>query len=225
MTEKNFHKSHHDVASRLFSELEATLSSEEQFLAKLIYENNSRVILDVGCGDGKSLVSIWKYDFKKLYVGVGDNQESLQLARNKIDGKDGIMFDRGKLLDLPYADKTFDFAYSTNNTIGTIHKDDRKKFVAEMFRVLRYDGYLAISTWKRDKDTTRFLKEYLPMMNFKLFEIDDDRIATDKGVFGRIDLVFGMGDLLPTNGCRDYFITQVKMHDSGLYNAIVYRKG
>jgi|GEM_PF-6522506 SAM-dependent methyltransferase len=224
MTQENYHKSHHAVASSLFSELESTLESEAKFLAEFIDTNKSRVILDAGCGDGSSLIKLRNYNPKKLYVGIGNDQESLQLAKNKIEDKSGIFFDTGDFLDIHYPDKTFDFVYSTNNTIGTIRKDDRKKFVAEMFRVLRREGYLAISTWKRDKDTTKFLNNYLPIINFKIFEMDDDRISTDKGVFGRISLTLGIADLLPNKNKRDYMIQPIASHDSGLYDMILYRK-
>jgi ubiquinone/menaquinone biosynthesis C-methylase UbiE len=223
MTNKTIHGNNSTISSRVFQKLEDTLFQENQMLAKLIYDNNLNVILNVGGGDGKSLMDVRYYDMQKLYIGLEDNDELLKLARKKSEDKKSIKFDWGKASELPYADRTFDLVYATNNLIGTISKDKRNDFVKESFRVLRKNGYLMLSSWKKDKDTSEFLFRYYGAYS-NFVNISDDHIATNSGYYNRVGMISIMKDYLPDKHERDYVIQPEGMFDFGLYAGIAFKK-
>jgi ubiquinone/menaquinone biosynthesis C-methylase UbiE len=97
--------------------------------------------LDIGCGDGKTLLD-HAASFK---AGTGYDQSSyaLELARRDATSRGiaNVQFLRGKAVQLPFADDSFDFIFSERGPIG--HSD---LTMAEALRVLRPGGRIFYET-------------------------------------------------------------------------------
>ncbi len=119
-------------------------------LSKWIWDNDITNVLDIGCGQG---VCSAKIPPTTLYTGIEPSPYLLDRARNLYSA---ATFLEGSAYDIPFADSTFDGAFS----IAVWHLlSDINKATAEMARVLRSGGYYLIITadpnaegWKKSPD-------------------------------------------------------------------------
>lgn len=93
-------------------------------------------ILDAGCGTGGDALFLRRYG---TVVGLDLATEALALARERIPG----WLARGSVLQLPFADHSFDLVTSFDVLYHRAVIDERQA-LAEMRRVLRRDGRLLI---------------------------------------------------------------------------------
>ncbi|MGH9901715.1 MAG: class I SAM-dependent methyltransferase [Pyrinomonadaceae bacterium] len=95
-------------------------------------------VLDAGCGGGRYTVA-WRLLGAKPVVGLDVSTTGLTDAKRRAAeaGIDGVVFERGNVLDLHFAADTFDVVYSN----GVLHHTtDWAKGVAELVRVLKPGG-------------------------------------------------------------------------------------
>jgi ubiquinone/menaquinone biosynthesis C-methylase UbiE len=102
-------------------------------------------ILDCGCGPGSITVGLARWAPDGLTVGVDRAAEQLDGARTRARalGVENVAFRQGDIFDLPFADDTFDVAFS--QTV-LFHIPDREKALAEIKRVLRPGGWSRCAT-------------------------------------------------------------------------------
>lgn len=93
-------------------------------------------ILDAGCGTGGDALFLRRYG---TVVGLDLATEALTLARGRIPGR----LVRGSVLQLPFADHSFDLVTSFDVLYHRAVIDERQA-LAEVRRVLRRDGRLLI---------------------------------------------------------------------------------
>lgn len=93
-------------------------------------------ILDAGCGTGGDALFLRRYG---TVVGLDLATEALTLARGRIPGR----LARGSVLQLPFADHSFDLVTSFDVLYHRAVIDERQA-LAEVRRVLRRDGRLLI---------------------------------------------------------------------------------
>ncbi|WP_322494906.1 class I SAM-dependent methyltransferase [Chloroflexus sp.] len=93
-------------------------------------------ILDAGCGTGGDALFLRRYG---TVVGLDLATEALTLARGRIPGR----LARGSVLQLPFADHSFDLVTSFDVLYHQAVIDERQA-LAEVRRVLRRDGRLLI---------------------------------------------------------------------------------
>lgn len=94
--------------------------------------------LDAGCGGGRYTVALRRFGFKRV-VGVDLSEEGIRdaKARLRCSGLDGVSFRRGSVLHLPFADRSFDFAFSN----GVLHHTkDMPRGFRELLRILKPGG-------------------------------------------------------------------------------------
>ncbi len=95
-------------------------------------------VLDTGCGGGRYTVA-WRLLGAKRAVGVDISPIGIASAQQRVDdaGLDGVSFEEGSVLDLPFPDCSFDIVFSN----GVLHHTvDWEKGMSEMVRVLRPGG-------------------------------------------------------------------------------------
>jgi ubiquinone/menaquinone biosynthesis C-methylase UbiE len=97
-----------------------------------------RMALDAGCGGGRYTVSLRRLGFQRV-IGVDFSEQGIRDAKSRLRRSRiaGVSFRRGSVLDLPFRDGSFDFAFSN----GVLHhtKDMARGF-RELLRVLRPGG-------------------------------------------------------------------------------------
>jgi len=95
-------------------------------------------VLDAGCGAGR-LAFVFKELGAQCVVGIDISESALDLARRrqKEIGVTGLEFQQGSVLQLPFADNSFDIVFSS----GVYHHTtDWRGGVKEFIRVLKPDG-------------------------------------------------------------------------------------
>jgi ubiquinone/menaquinone biosynthesis C-methylase UbiE len=117
----------------------------DRVVASLAIEPGARV-LDVACGTGGVALRAARADAD--VVGIDISADQLAKARRAAaDEGLGIRFDEGDCQELPYADAEFDAVVSV---FGAIFGDDHARTAAELARVCRPGGRLALTAWQTD---------------------------------------------------------------------------
>ncbi|MCL5010769.1 MAG: class I SAM-dependent methyltransferase [Patescibacteria group bacterium] len=112
--------------------------------------NRSRV-LEIGCGVGHFLNSLFGLNRNLVLFGLDQSQKMLELGRKK---HPVFHFNQGAAENLPYANTDFDFVFMIDSFY---YFSDKQKAVGEASRVLKPGGYLFIYTPCVDRLFTRFL--------------------------------------------------------------------
>jgi len=174
---------------------EKSLSEKEKALhrASLIFEqkviphfNNLGEILDIGTGSGYTAFTLAKH-FKKV-VSIDSDPECLKTAESKVAEQniENIHFLQMDAHNLKFLDESFD-AVTCRAAIH--HFDDAAKVLAEVYRVLKKEGFfvlmdfcfsemtkklLAPLSWIREDDFRRYytFHEYCNLLENNGFVID-----------------------------------------------------
>ena len=103
-------------------------------------------VLDVACGTGG--VTLRAARTGADVVGIDISADQLAKARRAAEAEGlAIRFDEGDCRELPYADAEFDVVVSV---FGAIFADDQERTAAELARVCRVGGRLALTAWQKD---------------------------------------------------------------------------
>ncbi len=109
-------------------------------------------VLDVGCGNGRNLIYIAKnFGVKKGY-GYDISVEAINLAKKESKELKGLEFEVGDIRDTikqesGSVDLVLDLMVSHHLT-----KDEHKKYLQELFRVMKSESWLLWKTFLRDDD-------------------------------------------------------------------------
>ena len=118
----------------------------DRVVASLAIEPGTRV-LDVACGTGG--VALRAARTAADVVGVDITADQLAKARHAADEEElTIRFDEGDCQELPYGDGEFDAVASA---FGAIFASDHQRTAAELARVCRPAGRLALTAWPQDE--------------------------------------------------------------------------
>jgi SAM-dependent methyltransferase len=117
----------------------------DRVVAALALEPGTRV-LDVACGTGG--VALRAARAGADVVGIDISADQLAKARRAADAEGlAVSFDEGDCQELPYADAEFDGVVSA---FGAIFAPDHERTAAELARVCRPAGRLALTAWPAD---------------------------------------------------------------------------
>ena len=118
----------------------------DRVVAALAIEPGTRV-LDVACGTGG--VALRAARAGADVVGTDISADQLAKARRAADTEGlAIRFEQGDVQELPYADAEFGAAASV---FGAIFAPDHERVAAELARVCRRGGRLALTAWPVDE--------------------------------------------------------------------------
>jgi SAM-dependent methyltransferase len=99
-------------------------------------------VLDVGCGTGAlACAAAERVGPKGRVVGLDPNEQMLAVARRK---PTGVTWQLGRAESLPFEDASFDAVVSQ---FALMFFESKPTAIAEMLRVLRPGGRLAIAVW------------------------------------------------------------------------------
>ena len=116
-------------------------------LSRRVYQSagirGGQKILDAGCGFGGTLASL-NENYRDLdLTGLNIDARQIDRAEQKVRAADGnsLRFVEGNACDMPFADSVFDVVTAVE---CIFHFPSRRDFFAEVFRVLKPGGALAI---------------------------------------------------------------------------------
>src|SRR5439155_16998827 len=117
----------------------------DRVVEALAIEPGERV-LDVACGTGG--VALRAARAGADVVGIDISADQLAKARRAADAEGlAIRFDEGDCQELPYAEAEFAVVVSV---FGAIFAPDHARTAAELVRVCRPGGRLALTAWRKD---------------------------------------------------------------------------
>jgi len=96
---------------------------------KIVKPTKPQKILDVGCGEGFTLVNLSRNKIGKTYEGVEYSNNSIRLAKKLYPG---LNIKKGDIYDLQYRDNSFDMVICTE---VLEHLKDPQKALRELARV------------------------------------------------------------------------------------------
>jgi ubiquinone/menaquinone biosynthesis C-methylase UbiE len=99
--------------------------------------------LDVGCGNGAFTEMIVRRCAPAEVTGLDPSEAQLKFARSR-PGMNSVVFKTGDAMALPYADNSFDIAVMA---LVLFFVPDPAKGVAEMMRVVKPGGTIAVYVW------------------------------------------------------------------------------
>jgi ubiquinone/menaquinone biosynthesis C-methylase UbiE len=131
-----------------FAEVEAHRYSLEPHLLEIVDfpRWRDRDVLEAGCGIGTDAIRFARAGAR--YTGVDFAPDAIRLARRRfeLEGRKAD-FRLGSILELPFADESFDLVYSN----GVIHHvADTQRAVDEFHRVLRPGGRALVMVYHRN---------------------------------------------------------------------------
>ena len=125
----------------------------EDFISRLPLGSGTKV-LDVACGTGNLCVSAARRGATAAGIDIAPNL--LEQARAKAESEGlKIQFDEGDAEQLPYADASFDLVVSV---FGAMFAPRPEKVAAELIRVCRPGGQIAMANWTPEGFTGEVFK-------------------------------------------------------------------
>ena len=120
---------------------------ESEMLLYNKYLNKEDVILDLGCGAGRTTFSLYELGYKRL-TGLDCSSHMIQVC-NEIasERKVNINFIVGDACKLPFKDREFDKCIFSFNGLTTIPgRYSRRKALLEINRILKENGIFIFTT-------------------------------------------------------------------------------
>jgi len=125
----------------------------KRVIKRVINRHNRKIkILDVACGTGRFLSTLFPSKKEIEYTGLDSSKAMLDKVKKKklfLDNKKNISLVLSNVEKIPFKDNTFDIIY-TFHFLWHIPKEDQKKIILEMMRVLKKGGYLVFDVINKD---------------------------------------------------------------------------
>ena len=107
---------------------------------RLVEEMNDKVVLDVGCGDGRVLRDFVKYGFLPNHLhGIDIVEENIERAKAL---NPAMNFSYADGQNLPYPDSTFDIVMQFTLFTSVLDEKVQRRIALEMLRVLKTNGVI-----------------------------------------------------------------------------------
>ncbi len=162
-------------------------SEERKFLEKNIPKNAK--VLDIGCGDGRSLKTI--ESITKELTGIDHDKKAVKLAKQNCKINKNAAFLHAEATDLPFSEESFDIilCLGTFTNLGPL----KEKALQEMKRVLKKEGIIIVLAYSE-----KALKERLAMYqknNILIKKIEGGTVYFDKSIGDNISEQFSKEEL------------------------------
>jgi len=140
-------------------------------------------VLEVGCGLGGGSSFIMKYHKPKSMIGIDFSEKAIDFC-NSNHSIDGLSFSYGQAESLPFEKNTFDVVINLESSHCYGYME---RFLNEVSRVLRLNGYLLIADFRAkdqisslqdqlNRSDLKFIKEEIITPNvLKALELDNER--------------------------------------------------
>lgn len=145
-------------------------------------------VLDVGCGDGTTLLAFLRLGFAAGNLhGIDFQEERIAKAKEKCPS---IHFEKGDATKLEFASEVFDLVHESTMFIHSVDEELSRKIADEMVRVTKPGGHILLCDWRYSKPGSAAHRAVTQKRIAELFQ--DGRQTSRCGVFA--------GPLLPPVG-------------------------
>lgn len=145
---------------------------EKNYLKKNI--SNGDIVLDVGCGDGRNILSI--ADVAKKVVGIDIDEKAISDAQENLKEYKNIEVVLGSAFELPFEGRKFDKVILSMTFVN--FEEQKVKALSELKRVIKDEGKILISVYSEKAKEER-LKMYTEI------EVPIDDIQENKFIFDK----------------------------------------
>jgi ubiquinone/menaquinone biosynthesis C-methylase UbiE len=132
---------------------------EGQWLRCLLQNAKSTRIIDISCGTGRHLEGITGAETSLQYeyvVAMDASKEMTQIALDRLSQRSKTETLRGDFLNIPFPDKSFDFAICMYWSLAGLEHEQAKTLFHEVSRILQDSGILVF-----DVENAEGIKENL----------------------------------------------------------------
>lgn len=161
---------------------------ERKYLVKHITKNAK--VLEVGCGDGRSIMDI--VGITTNIVGIDHDEKAVADAKSNFKNHPNIKILKARAENLPFENKEFNFVMCM--TTFANFADSKQKVLLEMKRVLKDNGFIIISVFSEDAFEER-MKMY-KKLNAPIKEIRGTTVIFDEELGDNISEQFSKEQLL-----------------------------
>lgn len=134
----NFETGERPPIDKSFEEVDAVLTKGYVFAAGFVKD---KIVLDIGCAGGYGSDYLYRHGARKV-IGIELSTEAADSAKEKF-GRDNLEFFAMDATSLNFGDSLFDVVISFQ---VIEHIIDYKKYLSEVRRVLKDDGFFIVST-------------------------------------------------------------------------------
>jgi SAM-dependent methyltransferase len=166
-----------EISSRATRELDPRRTDLRSDFIDLLRREQRVSILELGCGAGRDGTALSEAGLD--YLGVDLTPESVQHCRRL-----GLAAEVASVLDLPFADDTFEAGWTMSTLMHLAH-DDLGPALAECARVLRPGAPLGIGMWGNATKTTEVSSSEFGERPF--YRTDDDRLRSTLATIGTVE--------------------------------------
>ena len=147
---------------------------EKPMMKSMMIDLKDKKALMIGCGTGEESKLLEEYNVKEI-IGIDISKTSIEIAKATYPNHDFIVAD---MHNLPFADNSFDFVYSS---LSIHYSDKPEKVYKEINRVLKNNGKFLFSVghpmrWTSEKVT-------IDNNEFKLLGYQNS--STENKVYGK----------------------------------------
>ncbi|MBI2110495.1 class I SAM-dependent methyltransferase [Candidatus Woesearchaeota archaeon] len=175
---------------------------ERKYLLKHITKNAK--VLEVGCGDGRSIKDI--LDVTTNIVGIDHDEKAVADVKNNFKDYKTIRILKAKAENLPFENKEFDFVICM--TTFANFADSKQKVLSEMKRVLKDDGFIIISVFSEDAFEER-MKIY-KKLNFPIKEIKGTTVIFNEEIGDNVSEQFSKEQLVGVFSKANLSVVDIK---------------
>ncbi len=133
-------------------------------------------VLDVCCGEGRSIKDLIKSNITTNLVGIDHDEKAVAYAKKNLRDYPNIKILKAESDSLPFGDKEFDFVICMG-TFGNF-VDYKQKSLSEMKRVLKDGGFIILSVFSEDAFEER-MNVYKNLLTIK--DIQGTTVIFDDG--------------------------------------------
>lgn len=150
------------------------VNEERVFLRKNIKKDSK--VLEVGCGDGRSLKDI--IDITQNLVGIDIDKKAVICAKKAFEKYPQVEIIKADGKKLPFGNAAFDFVICMTSFVN--FDNDKYIILSEMKRVLKYGGKIIMSVFNEDAFNER-MKVY-KQINAPIKKIEGTKVIFDKSL-------------------------------------------
>jgi len=179
---------HEKIFESLPNSYKRWIDEEKIFLRKEIKKDSK--VLDVGCGDGRSMKDI--IDITQNIIGIDIDNSAVLFAKKEFKEYPNINVLKANAKKMPFSDSCFDFVICMTSFVN--FGEDKYNGLNEIKRVLKENGKIIMSVFNEDAFEERM--NVYKDLNIPIKKIDGTKVIFDKSLGANVSEQFSKEQLI-----------------------------